>query len=203
MLSQCRKDNVKKSKLSSEPVTFQFSKRHLNRYQMRNISFRNDVLPLKDILYRLALRITTNPEEAKDIVQDTLIKLWNRRESLGEIESIEGFSLTICRNMALDRVRLLKGKSNPLDSGYAEKADNASDPLEKATLKDRISIVRQLVDSLPEKQKSCMQLRDFEGKSYKEIAAVMGISEEQVKINIFRARQTVKKKIKEYDSYGL
>ena len=46
---------------------------------MRNISFRNDVLPLKDILYRLALRITTNPEEAKDIVQDTLIKLWNRR----------------------------------------------------------------------------------------------------------------------------
>ena len=84
---------------------------------MRNISFRNDVLPLKDILYRLALRITTNPEEAKDIVQDTLIKLWNRRESLGEIESIEGFSLTICRNMALDRVRLLKGKSNPhLDS---------------------------------------------------------------------------------------
>lgn len=131
---------------------------------MRNISFRNDVLPLKDILYRLALRITTNPEEAKDIVQDTLIKLWNRRESLGEIESIEGFSLTICRNMALDRVRLLKGKSNPLDSGYAEKADNASDPLEKATLKDRISIVRQLLDSLPEKQKSCMQLRDFEGK---------------------------------------
>ena len=203
MLSQNGSFNVKKSELLLGSVTFHSSKRHLNRYQMRNISFRNDVLPLKDILYRLALRITTNPEEAKDIVQDTLIKLWNRRESLGEIESIEGFSLTICRNMALDRVRLLKGKSNPLDSGYAEKADNASDPLEKATLKDRISIVRQLLDSLPEKQKSCMQLRDFEGKSYKEIAAVMGISEEQVKINIFRARQTVKKKIKEYDSYGL
>lgn len=170
---------------------------------MRNISFRNDVLPLKDILYRLALRITMDPEEAKDIVQDTLIKIWNRRERLGEIESIEGFSLTICRNMALDRVRLLKGKNNPLDSGYAEKADNASDPLEKTTLKDRISIVRQLLDSLPEKQKSCMQLRDFEGKSYKEIAAVMGITEEQVKVNIFRARQTVKQKIQEYDNYGL
>lgn len=190
-------------KISRKPVTFYFNKRHLNRYQMRNISFRNDVLPLKDILYRLALRITMDPEEAKDIVQDTLIKIWNRRESLGEIESIEGFSLTICRNMALDRVRLLKGKNNPLDSGYAEKADNASDPLEKTTLKDRISIVRQLLDSLPEKQKSCMQLRDFEGKSYKEIAAVMGITEEQVKVNIFRARQTVKQKIQEYDNYGL
>lgn len=170
---------------------------------MRNISFRNDVLPLKDILYRLALRITMDPEEAKDIVQDTLIKIWNRRESLSEIESIEAFSLTICRNLALDRVRMLKGKNNTLDSGYVEKVDSASDPLEKTTLKDRISIVRQLLDNLPEKQKSCMQLRDFEGKSYKEIAAVMGITEEQVKVNIFRARQTVKQKIKEFDNYGL
>ena len=60
-----------------------------------------------------------------------------------------------------------------------------------------------MLDNLPEKQKSCMQLRDFEGKSYKEIAAVMGITEEQVKVNIFRARQTVKQKIKEFDNYGL
>ena len=48
-----------------------------------------------------------------------------------------------------------------------------------------------------------MQLRDFEGKSYKEIAAIMGISEEQVKINIFRARQVVKKRFLESEDYGL
>ena len=48
-----------------------------------------------------------------------------------------------------------------------------------------------------------MQLRDFEGKSYKEIAAAMGISEEQVKVNIFRARQAVKQKYNEIDRYGL
>ena len=41
---------------------------------MNNISFRNDVLPLKNVLYRLALRITLNHEEAEDVVQDTLIK---------------------------------------------------------------------------------------------------------------------------------
>ena len=48
---------------------------------MKNISFRNDVLPLKNVLYRLALRITLNKEEAEDIVQDTLMKVWNRRDS--------------------------------------------------------------------------------------------------------------------------
>lgn len=48
-----------------------------------------------------------------------------------------------------------------------------------------------------------MQLRDFEGKPYKEIAKILGISEEQVKVNIFRARQTVKERFQKYDNYGL
>lgn len=48
-----------------------------------------------------------------------------------------------------------------------------------------------------------MQLRDFEGKSYKEIAEILEISEEQVKVNIFRARQTVKQKYLKLDNYGL
>ena len=48
-----------------------------------------------------------------------------------------------------------------------------------------------------------MQLRDFEGKSYKEIAGIMKITEEQVKVSIFRARQTVKQKYKEFEDYGL
>ena len=48
-----------------------------------------------------------------------------------------------------------------------------------------------------------MQLRDFEGKTYKEIAEVMQITEEQVKVNLFRARQTIKQKFKKVDDYGL
>ena len=70
-------------------------------------------------------------------------------------------------------------------------------------LKDRMILVRRIVDTLPEKQRSCLQLRDFEGKSYREIAQVLDISEEQVKVNIFRARQTVKQKYKAIDRYGL
>ena len=46
---------------------------------MKKISFRNDILPLKNELYRLAFRITLNAEEAEDIVQETMIKVWNRR----------------------------------------------------------------------------------------------------------------------------
>jgi RNA polymerase sigma-70 factor (ECF subfamily) len=90
-----------------------------------------------------------------------------------------------------------------LDNMPLAEPATSSTPYEQMLQKDRIELVKQLLDRLPEKQRSCMQLRDFEGKPYKEIAEVLGMTEEQVKVNIFRARQTIKQKFKEYEDYGL
>ena len=171
---------------------------------MKKISFRNDILPLKNELYRLALRITLNPAEAEDIVQDTMIKVWNRRDRWDEIESIEAFCLTTCRNISLDKVKRAENQNQSLQEEHdAPDSSYSSNPEEQALQRDRIQLLRRLIDSLPEKQRSCMQLRDVEGKSYKEIAAILAISEEQVKVNIFRARQTVRQKFNETENYGL
>ena len=170
---------------------------------MKEITFRNDVLPLKNELYRLALRITMNREEAEDIVQETLIKVWNRRNEWENIESIEAYSLTVCRNLAHDAIKKMGNQVESIETIGIDSVDKSSTPYEQMMHKDRISLVRQLIDSLPEKQRSCMQLRDIEGKPYKEIATVLGITEEQVKVNIFRARQAIKQKYQEYEQYGL
>lgn len=170
---------------------------------MKIISFRNDVLPMKDALYRLALRITLNPAEAEDIVQDTLIKVWNRRESWGDLKSVEAFAMTICRNLSLDHVRRHESRNGSMEEAGAEAADTSSSPAEYAEYNEKVSIIKCIVDGLPEKQKSCMQLRDFEGYAYKDIAAILGMTEEQVKVTIFRARQAVRKRIRDIDEYGL
>lgn len=171
---------------------------------MKQISFRDDILPLKDLLYRLALRITRGSNEAEDIVQETMIKVWNRRDQWQEIESIEAFSLTICRNLSLDWLRHRGLIDDSTDSDAAVLPDTRSrNPLEYAQQSDSVEQIRRIVDALPEKQRSCVQLRDFEGKSYKEISSVLGISEEQVKVNIFRARQTIKQQFTKLNNYGL
>ena len=171
---------------------------------MKKINFRADILPLKNELYRLALRITLNHAEAEDIVQETMIKIWNRREQWDEIESIEAFCLTICRNMALDRQKRMDNQSATLDEGN-DRADRSytANPEEHAIDRDRVELVKRLIEKLPEKQRTCMQLRDIEGKAYREIAAILNITEQQVKVNIFRARQTVKQKYTESEQYGL
>lgn len=74
-------------------------------------------------------------------------------------------------------------------------------PYDRMVQQDNLRMVGQIVDSLPEKQRSCIQLRDFEGKAYKEIAAVLDITEEQVKVNIFRARQTIKQQFLKMNSF--
>lgn len=169
---------------------------------MKKVSFRNDVLPLKNQLFRLALRITLSREEAEDIVQDTMIKVWDKRYEWSNIDSIEAYSLRICRNLSLDR---LKKRDNQNDSFAEEQLDtvHTSTPQDRLIDQDRLRVVKEIVDSLPEKQRSCMQLRDFEGKQYKEIADILGITEEQVKVNIFRARQAVKQRFQKIEQYGL
>ena len=171
---------------------------------MKEISFRNDVLPLKDKLFRLALRITLNREEAEDIVQDTLIKVWNSRNKWQQLDSIEAYSLTIARNLSLDRIKKMENQNDSLEEQTTERLDETSStPSERMIQKDKLNIVKRMIDELPEKQRSCIQLRDIEGKSYKDIALILGITEEQVKINIFRARQTIKQRFQQFDKYGL
>lgn len=166
---------------------------------MKKVSFQNDILPLKNKLYRLALRITLNPEDAEDTVQETMMKVWNKRQQWEQIESMEAFCMTICRNIALDKTHRMTGSEQSLDADEHDTPDTNyhANPEQQTIEQDRIRLVRTIIDSLPEKQRSVIQLRDFEGKSYKEIAAIMDISEEQVKINIYRARQAVKQRFLE------
>lgn len=168
------------------------------------VSFQNDILPLKNELFRLALRITLNAADAEDVVQDTMLKVWKRRNDWEQIESIEAFCLTICRNLALDRLRHKDYQSQTLEmAADPVDASHTANPEQMAVQRDRIQLVRQLINRLPERQRSCMQLRDIEGKSYRDIATILGITEQQVKVTIFRARQAVKTAFQEQEEFGV
>lgn len=169
---------------------------------MQKINFRKDILPLKDKLFRLALRITFDRAEAEDIVQETMIRVWNKRDEWDELESVEAYCLTVARNLAIDRSEKKDSQTVELTI-EAEQTPDASSPYDRLVNKERLKLVHRLVGELPEKQRLIMQLRDVEGKSYKEIAAALRLTEEQVKVNLFRARQKVKQKFIDIDNYGL
>ena len=169
---------------------------------MKEISFRNDILPLKDKLFRLALRITLDSAEAEDIVQDTMIRVWNKRDEWAQFNSIEAFCLTVARNLAIDRSQKSEAQNIELTTETQEMSDGST-PERQLERSEQMDLVRKLINELPEKQRTIIQLRDIEEKSYKEIADVMQLTEDQVKVTLFRARQRIKAKYNEIQSYGL
>ncbi len=169
---------------------------------MKKISFRNDILPLKDKLYRLALRITCDTAEAEDIVQDTLVRVWDKRDEWDLLQSVEAFCLTICKNLSLDRREKKEAQHVMLDENLHNRPD-ASTPYDRLAAREGLGLLRDLLEELPQVQQDIVQLREIEGKSYKEIAAILNLSEEQVKVYLFRARQRIKRKYTEIQEYGL
>lgn len=169
---------------------------------MHEIDFRNDILPLKDKLFRLALKITFDRAEAEDIVQDTMMRVWSKREEWSQFESIEAYCMVVARNLAIDRSQK-KETQNIGITPDMEIVSVASGPYDKLISKEQMELIHQLMNELPEKQRLIMHMRDIEGASYKDIAKILELTEEQVKVNLFRARQKIKEKYTQIDKYGL
>lgn len=170
---------------------------------MNEIDFRTDLLPLKNRLYRLALRITLDRVEAEDVTEDTLIRIWEKRSELSAVESLEAYSLTICRNLALDRCARKEAQNESLDARHHDTQALQLSPHDDLVKKERLTLAKRIIDSLPEKQRTVIQLRDIEGKNVAETAAVLGISPSDVKTTLCRARQAIRQKLETIENYGL
>lgn len=169
---------------------------------MMPIDFEKNIYPLKDKLYRFSLSILGNIKDAEDIVQDTFIKIWNRRSQLDEIENIEAWSMRATRNLCLDRLKR-KGRLYAEIEQHTHLSDPSVDIAKKLDLKDKMSHVQSIIASLPEKQRAILSLRDIEGFSYKEISDVLNISLNDVKSGIHRGRKKIQQELIKNDEYGI
>ena len=167
-------------------------------------AFKNRVLPTKEKLYRFALRMLRNEDEAKDVVQEVMIKVWNRRDQMNSWQNIEAWCMQITKNHILDQIKSSRYKlTDQMESGF-DLGDHQSQTPEKIIeAKDTMKSISKMIDALPEKQKQVIQLRDIEGFSYKEIGDIMGVDLNQVKINLFRARKSVRENLININAYGL
>jgi RNA polymerase sigma-70 factor (ECF subfamily) len=163
--------------------------------------FTNRILSLKNKLLRVSFGIVRNTEEAEDIVQEAMMKIWNKRNEWMNMNNCEGYCMTITRNASIDFLRRKKMQLQTLDSAYTVFAQEEN-PLEKITGKETYTQINDAMQALPEKQFLSIQLREVEGKSYNEIAEILNISIEQVKVNIHRARTTIRTHLIKQFNYG-
>lgn len=161
--------------------------------RMQTVDFKNDVLIYKDQMFRLALRILKNEEDAKDIVQDSLLKLWDKRKVLEDIKNIKSFSMTMVRNACIDLIR----KHKPLtdkEQVILQKT-NELNPEKELVISDQLQMVRNIIDQMNEQQREIIQLREIEGLDYNEISEITNLTVNNLRVIISRARKEIRKKM--------
>jgi len=170
---------------------------------MKESDFKKKVLPLKNLIFRTALRITLSREEAEDLTQDTLLKLWARRNELDAVKSLEALSITIARRLALDKIAKKEQQNLSLEAASFDAEDNTSSPHELMEKREQLKKINDLVSALPEAQRTAFQLRDIEGMSYQESAEAMNVSEALFKVTLHRARKAIRAAYEKTENYGL
>ncbi len=158
---------------------------------MDSTQFNANILSLSDKLFRLAKSMLRNTEAAQDAVQDLSMKLWEKRNNLDDVENVPAFTMRAMRNLCLDTIR----KQGDEDELPAEFEFVAPNPHQQAEHKDLAERVRDMIDHLPELQRTIIRMRDVEGMEISEIAYITSIKENAVTVNLSRARQKIREKI--------
>ncbi len=151
-------------------------------------------------LFRVALTMLKDEEEAKDVVQDAYLKIWS--ENNEHVNMPEAFAMRMVKNLCIDRLRVAKRRPMVNVETQPEMHENFT-PFQTVSFNNLKDLMIKLFETLPEQQRLVIHLRDIEHMDFEEIQEVTGLTVNNIRVVLSRARQSVRsnyQKIKSYES---
>ena len=153
-------------------------------------------------LLRFALHMLQDEEEAKDVLQDVFLKLWQKRDELAKVENLESFAYRMIRNRCLDAIRARRTVSMEVVK-KGRIPDEESLETDRLEFTDSANIVQRIITGLPDLQRTVIRMRDVEQLEYEEIAEVTQLNVNAIRVNLSRARKKVRDEILKIQNYGI
>ncbi|MEK9650395.1 MAG: sigma-70 family RNA polymerase sigma factor [Gammaproteobacteria bacterium] len=156
-------------------------------------------------LYAALLAFTKSQDLAEDLTQKTFIRVWKKIETFRGESSLFTWIYRIAINLAKNEFSSKQGKNQGITDNIDEDFDLVSSvpsPESHAIESESMQAVMDFITSLPSELKDAISLREFEGKSYEEIAQITGSPVGTVRSRIFRAREEILNFMKEEKIYG-
>ncbi|MGB5320795.1 RNA polymerase sigma factor [Lutimonas sp.] len=169
---------------------------------MNQKEFLETVLPFKDKVFRLAKRLLVSSDEAEDATQELYFKLWKNKSKIEGYDNVEAYAMMMTKNYCLDQLKSKRASNMTLvHSNYK---DESSSTLEtNVEFKDSASIIKRMMNDLPEKQRTIIQLRDVENYEYHEIGKIMDMEPTAIRVALSRARKTLRENFIKKQNYGI
>lgn len=146
-----------------------------------------------DRLYRFACSLLGRSEDAQDIVHNVMEKMWRRKDSLAATSNPEAYLVSAVRNACIDKLR------SSVKDATEETGQGSGSPQE---CWEERELVTRAIAALPPRQRAVIHLKEIEGYSTKEIAAILSTEENQVRTILSRARKALKETIINYGYEG-
>ena len=161
-------------------------------------AFKNQVFILSERIYPMVARYLGNDSDAKDAIQEVMIKLWEQRDKLNGHPNLNGYVFLTARNHCLDLLKKKKPNivSNGHDSNFIKV--EASRELEFRELQD---VIQKILKQCPVKHSEVLILRDIDGLEYEEIAMVTYLKVTHVRVILSRTRKYVQHELQKYYAY--
>lgn len=155
-------------------------------------AFKQRILPVQGRLFRLAQLFLRNREEAEDALQDVLLRLWSNRQQLDTYHSVEALAVQMTKNLCLDKLKAHNRQKMAGDSDMLNLQADGVSPYQQVEFADSAGLIRRLIDAMPDQQKLVLHLRDVEDYSFEEIEQVTGLSVNNIRVILSRARQRIR-----------
>ena len=138
-------------------------------------------------LLRQALRFLPSKEDAEDVLQDAFIRLWEKAEQIETEKDAASLATVVIRNMAVDHYRQQKRKPQTTDVEMLDLQEETADIDERRQLVDEI--MQRVLTPL---QLRIVELREYEGLGYDEVASILGMQQPAVRMQLSRARRAIR-----------
>ena len=153
--------------------------------------FRQRFMPHHQLLYRVAYHLTSNAQDAEDLLQDLYLKLWQKRDELPEEATRDAYLATMMRNLFIDQRRLkrldasteLKNEEGPPDERSLDRQIDA---------RDEVRQIEGLISELSERDAKIIQMHLMEDRTYEEIEHDTGLSQGNIRIIVMRTKKKLK-----------
>ena len=161
--------------------------------RMDKQEFKKLIYPIRNRLFRLAIVLLGNQQEAEDVLQDVMLKLWNKKQELNICRNVEAFAVTMTRNACFDKLRSYRHRNVAhMDTTVQQPASDAVAPDLQMELSETAKVIHDIIQLLPDQQRYILYLRDIEQYDYQEIEELTGITSGAIRVTLSRARKKVR-----------
>lgn len=158
---------------------------------MEQKEFETLIRQIRPKLYTEVLKLLTDSDEAEDVTQEAVLKLWTIREQLEAYRSVEALAVVMVRRLAISRKRV--AATIPLADWQQTDTDSIDSPEDLLISQEEETKIIRMISTLPDAQQTVLRMKHIDGLETSEIARITGSSEEAIRQNLSRARKRILK----------